>query len=274
MTSNSRLFADDTAVDRKIKSCDDQASLQADLDSLAEWETQWDMAFHPDKCQVLQVTNKKTKLEYTYQLHNQSLQTVHNTKYLGVTIQDNGKFDTHINNVVNAGNKMLGFARRNLKVNSKSAKEKAYKMLVRPKVEYAAAVWDPYTKEHINKLERIQRRAARVVSNDHHQSSSVTEMLKALDWPSLECRRQASRLTTLYKADKGTVMIKSAYLQPAPTRSRRTHNKQFTRLQSNKDVRMHSFFPRSIKEWNALPQETVSAPSADAFHKRILQFAC
>ena len=111
-------------------------------------------------------------------LHNRSLQIVR--------IQDDGKFDTHIYNVANAGNKMLGFARRNLRVNSKSAKEKAYKMLVRPKVEYAAAVWDPHTKEHISNLEKIQRRAARVVSNDHHQSSSVTEMLKALDWPTLQ----------------------------------------------------------------------------------------
>ena len=64
---------------------------------------------------------------------------------------------------------MLGFTGRNLRVNSKSAKEKAYKMLVRP-VEYAAAVWDPHTKEHINNLEKIQRRAARVVSNNYHQS--------------------------------------------------------------------------------------------------------
>ena len=232
------------------------------------------MAFHPDKCQVLQVTNKRTKLEFTYQLHNQSLQIVHHTKYLGVTIQDDGKFDTHINNVANAGNKMLGFTRRNLRVNSKSAKEKAYKMLVRPKVEYAAAVWDPHTKEHINNLEKIQRRAARVVSNDHHQSSSVTKMLKALDWPTLECRRQASRLTTLFKVDKGSVIINSAHLQPAPTRTRRTHDKQFARLQSNKDIRLNSFFPRTIKQWNSLPQQTVSAPSADAFHKRVLRLAC
>ena len=52
-------------IDRKIKSKDDQARLQADLDSLAEWEKQWDMSFHPDKCQVLQVSNKKIKLEFS-----------------------------------------------------------------------------------------------------------------------------------------------------------------------------------------------------------------
>ena len=128
-------------------------------------------------------------------------------------------------------------------------------------------------KEHINNLEKIPRHAARVVSNDHHQSSSVTEMLKALDWQTLECRRQASRLTTLYKVDKGSVIINSAHLQPAPTRTRRTHDKQFARLQSNKDICLNSFFPRTIKQWNSLSQQTVSAPSADAFHQRVLRTA-
>ena len=65
VSSNSRLFADDTAVDRKITSTEDQMTLQRDLDSLAQWENQWDMAFHPDKCEVLQVTSKRDKLSHT-----------------------------------------------------------------------------------------------------------------------------------------------------------------------------------------------------------------
>ena len=92
---------------------------------------------------------------------------VASTKYLGVTLEENCKFDAHINAIVNAGNKMLGFIRRNIKVNSQRTKEMTYKMLVRPKVEYAASVWDPYTKSQISNLEKIQRRAARFVLNDH-----------------------------------------------------------------------------------------------------------
>ena len=130
--------------------------------------------------------NHKTFIQhYDYQLHNQSLQIVNNTKYLGVTIQNDGKFDIHINNVCNAGNKMLGFTRRNLKVNSKSSREKAYKMLVRPKVEYVAAVWDLYTKEQVQNIEKVQRRDARFVSNDHQHTGSVTEMLEGS--PRLAC---------------------------------------------------------------------------------------
>jgi hypothetical protein len=40
-------------------------------------------------------------------------------------------------------------------------KKQAYKFLVRPSLEYACSVWDPYTKENIIQLEQVQRRAAR-----------------------------------------------------------------------------------------------------------------
>lgn len=273
VNSNTRLFADDTAVDRKIKSSEDQAKLQEDLDSLAAWETQWDMAFHPDKCQVLQVSTK-AKIESSYTLHGQRLDIVQSAKYLGVTIQDNGKFDMHINTAINDGNKMLAFTRRNLRVNSKTAKENAYKMLVRPKIEYAAAVWDPHNTDKITSLEKIQRRAARIVSNDHMRTSSVTEMIEKLKWPSLEQRRKAARLTTFYKITKGEVKVACKELKHAPSRSRRGHNQQYSREANRKDIRHHSFFPRTIRDWNNLPQHIVDAKTADAFRGHILQLPC
>jgi len=47
-------------------------------------------------------------------------------------------------------NEILGFLRRNLKIHNKKVKEQAYKTLVRPHLEYAAAVWDPHQKEDID----------------------------------------------------------------------------------------------------------------------------
>jgi hypothetical protein len=66
-------------------------------------------------------------------------------------------------------NKTLGFLRRNLKIPSIRIKEQEYFTLARPLVEYASTVWDPYTQTdiHVNKVEAVQRRAARYVANNH-----------------------------------------------------------------------------------------------------------
>ena len=57
--STSRLFADDTLVDRITHTKEDQIKLQEDLAKLEQWDKDWPMDFHPDKCEVLRITKKK-----------------------------------------------------------------------------------------------------------------------------------------------------------------------------------------------------------------------
>ena len=91
----------------------------------------------------------------------------------------------HIDNISSTASKHLNFIKRNLKVNSKSVKEKAYTSLMRPKLEYSSCVWDTDTKYNISKLEMVQPRAARYTCNRFHNTSSVTNILKELKWPQL-----------------------------------------------------------------------------------------
>ena len=70
-------------------------------------------------------------------------------KYLGVIISQDLSWDTNITNITKKANQTLGFLRRNLKAGSVSIKERAYKALVRPVLEYASPVWDPYTAKDI-----------------------------------------------------------------------------------------------------------------------------
>ena len=56
IVSNTRLFADDCIVYRQINRPEDCLTLQGDLNTLAEWESNWGMAFHPQKCSVLCTT--------------------------------------------------------------------------------------------------------------------------------------------------------------------------------------------------------------------------
>ncbi len=74
--------------------------------------------------------------------------------------------------------------------------------LVRPTLEYASVVRDPYQQNDIHRLDMVQRRAARYVTNRYHNTSSVTDMINQLEWPSLQERRQHSRLLMLYKNEQ------------------------------------------------------------------------
>ena len=70
-------------------------------------------------------------------------------------------------------------------------------------MDYSCVVWDPYLRKDIDKLENIQRRAARFVKNDYRRDSSVTAMLQDLKWQPLADRRRDQRLILLYKIING-----------------------------------------------------------------------
>ena len=154
--SNTRLFADDCILYRKIRNDEDAEILQENLNQLAEWEKKWGVAFHPDKCNTLRISESKNPHSKTYILRGHALTTEDPTRYLGVKIQSNMSWNKH---------SMLGFLRRNLKVSKEQTKTAAYLSLLRPVLEYCSSVWSPYNKDCINKLEMVQRRTARYVTN-------------------------------------------------------------------------------------------------------------
>ena len=99
------------------------------------------------------------------------------------------------------------YIRRNININSITVKEQTYKSLVRPSLEYACSVWDPYTKENITQLKQVQRRAARYATNCYRDTSSVSNMIEHLNWRSLADRRSDARLVMLYKISHELVAI-------------------------------------------------------------------
>ena len=165
------------------------------------------MEFNPEKCQVMTVSRKRTLYNFDYILHNKKLERVSEIKYLGIKITSNLKWDQQIDAACGRAKGILRFLSRNLKISSLKTKEMAYFSLVRPHVEYCCTVWDPFTGKNINKLEMVQRRAARYVTYDYDYKSSVSSMLNQLDWRTLEKRRRDARLSMFYKIENSLVSI-------------------------------------------------------------------
>ena len=272
LKSTVRLFADDTMAYLAVKTEKDAEVLQEDLRKLGVWEKKWLMEFHPKKCQVLSITKKRSTIKYPYHLHGHLLEHVESAKYLGVTISKDFTWNKHIDNITAKASRSLGFLKRNLQIRSLALKERAYKALVRPLVEYAPCIWDPYTSTHTDKVEMIQRRAARYVLNRYHNRSSVKSMLDLLKWPSLQTRRKQYRLAMLYKISKQLVEMDSCkeLLKPQNRPSRKNNSKSYIIPDTPTAYSLNSFFPRTIRDWNSLSEEAVQSPSLEIFKNKIL----
>lgn len=137
--SRVRLFANDTVIYLVVKSVDDCVQLQQDLQSLEDWEKDWKMSFNIAKCNGLRITRRREPIIFNYKLHGCCLEALDTTKYLGVHLSKDLRWNDHVRNISNKANKTLGFLKRNLRHCSIATKERAHKALVQPTVEYCSS---------------------------------------------------------------------------------------------------------------------------------------
>ena len=188
------------------------------------------------------------------------LENVDNIKYIGVTITNDLKWNTHFSNICTKANRTLGFLSRTLFSCPQNVKEAAYKGMVRPILEYGSSVWDPYTGKLQEEIEKVQNRAARFVTRNYvYEIGSMTDILGQLQWESLKKRRKDNRLILLYKGLKCKARIPTDDLIPKTRRGRNQHSLAFQIPSASKDVYKYSFFPQTIRDWNDLPESLISS---------------
>ena len=110
VSSICKIFADDTKVYNHAKNKD---QLQADLDKIQEWSDTWQLPFNASKCKCLHFGKKNP--EHTYYLKDTPIGSCTEEKDLGVTFDNNLKFNEHICNVTNKANQIVGLIKRNFK---------------------------------------------------------------------------------------------------------------------------------------------------------------
>ena len=273
--SQIRLFADDTILYTVIKGMGDASLLQKDLDKMIDWCNQWQMSFNYDKCKVLKIYRSLHPVAHQYTLDETVLESVHHHPYLGIELTSNLNWGKHISNIVGKANRTLGFLRRNLGKCPESVKNQAYTTLIRPRLEYCSRVWDPHTHKQVKDIEGIQRRAARFVKGCYVRTpATVTKPLKELQWSTLQQRRQMSRLTMMYKIvnDQSSPAQIPDYVQKKTRVTRSFHPKRFINLGSKSNTYKYSFFIKTVKEWNGLPDELIEQETLESFKSALADY--
>ena len=207
-------------------------------------------------------------MDSTYHLYNTSLSLSDHCKYLGIILQSNLKWNRHIEETIAGTNSILGLLRRNIKVASTYVKDLAYRALIRPKLEYASAVWSPWQQFLVDNIEKVRLRSAHYVLNDYRSDSSVTAMINHLNW---EDRHNKASLHTFYKMFNNLTTI--PYIQyvqlSTVTSTRYSHPFKLIPMLAKKNPLKYIFLSRTIPLWNQLPQDLVNSNSFISFKNKL-----
>ena len=144
--------------------------------------------------------------------------------------------------------------------------------LVRPTLEYASSSWNPHTDSDVNRLEQVQKNAARFVCNNYKTSTSTSKLVKSLGWDTLEQRRLLNQSVLFFKFHNNLVNcnIPKSVSSHRKLRPTRRHQLCYQQLHANVLSFNYSFFPRTIRLWNLLPYEVVSSDTLSCFKQSAL----
>ena len=127
-----------------------------------------------------------------------------------------------------------------------------------PVLDHGNSVWDPPSVVLQEELESVQKRVAKFVTGNYScETGSMTGILGQVKWESLKKRRKDNRLILLGLKVKASVPTDD--LIPKTRHCRNQHSMAFQTSIANTDVYKGSFFPQTIRDWNALPDSLISS---------------
>ena len=264
-----KLYADDVKLYSNITfNSSGLNSLQIAVDKLIDWSNNWQLTINISKSNILHIGKNNPHL--TYKINNIPLVPSDCVSDLGVLIDSELSFDSHINCLIKKAFQRVAVLFKGFSSGDPKVLTLAYKVYVRPVLEYSSEVWSPYLLKHINAIENIQRHFTRRIAN--FKMYDYKTRLFILDLESLEERRIKKDLKMYYKIIHGLISLdKNLFFSFSNNLYTRGHNFRLT-LPIGSCKFMNSFSNRVVNIWNLLPYETVNASTLALFSSRLSNF--
>ena len=191
---NILMYADDTVIYVTARNAKEIGNTLAnELAKVNEWLLNNNLFMHKGKteCILFDTDSKLASANFSVSVNGNDLKRVSEYKYLGVVMNECLTWKARVKYLLGKVGKsigMLGRARKNISIHSAN---KVYKSYIIPVLDYCDTVWNCCGTVNSDKLERLQRRAARIIMKSDRSETA----LKYLRYDTLKVRRETHVLS-------------------------------------------------------------------------------
>jgi Reverse transcriptase (RNA-dependent DNA polymerase) len=262
-----KVYADDTKLIIAYKDSDECVHGQNVLYIISEWTKLWLLYLNIDKCKVLHLGGTKFQNnKTTYYLNGIPLQTTEFEKDLGIIVNQKLNWTQHITKICINATYWRKILHKCFKFKSLDVIKKLYTSIIRPKIEYAASIWNPTSAKCMDMLEKVQRSSLKV---GPLRKLNYPARLAKLELTTLKIRRLRGDLIQLfryYNCFDNLSMPNSPKFSQSSTRG---HRFKFIQERCLHASRQQFIFNRLASIWNRLPDAIINVKSVNEFKNAI-----
>uniref|UniRef100_A0A1I8AXC6 Reverse transcriptase domain-containing protein n=1 Tax=Meloidogyne hapla TaxID=6305 RepID=A0A1I8AXC6_MELHA len=212
-----KLSADDVKLYVIYKTNTERTKITTAITNLTQWLTTWGLTIAPNKSFILYLGKNNPKSQY--KLCNNTINEVESIRDLGIHIDNKLKFKKHISTIIKNAYLRMHQIFKIIKSRSSKTWITAYKSYVRPLLEYAPEVWNPYLKSDIKRIEKCQKYFTKIVLlKCRLPYISYEKRLEYFQIPSLEIRRKVYDLVLAHKIIHGLTNLNPRTMYTPSTR--------------------------------------------------------
>ena len=265
-----KLFADDTSMSLGLTNPDTRAEiLTCDLVKISDWAKLWKVKFNEEKTELVNI-KCDTKPIHQLTFGNVVLEDKPHHKHLGITLQNNCKWDEHISNISSKVNMLINCLRHFKYKLGRKALEIMYKSFILPLFDYADIIWDNCTNTQSNMLENLHLEAIRIITGSV-RGTSHQKLYNESGFCTLKERRKRHKLIQFHKMINNTCPDYLSDLLPPlvsttnPYHRRRPYERIIPSFRT--ELYRNSFFPSTTLLWNNLPVNIQESSSLSEFKR-------